>query len=119
MNVRRFLITGLVISLLITLYGSLKPATGGIDLPYIDKIAHFIMHGSIAFFGISFMKNKPWVILFISVAILFGVSLELLQRSIPGRSFEYADIVANSLGTLLGSYLGYKALSSLKKFFKS
>jgi len=35
-------------------------------------------------------------------AVAYGLILELLQVSIPGRSFELMDVVANTVGALAG-----------------
>ena len=34
--------------------------------------------------------------------ILTGIALEFAQRLVPGRSFEIADMVANTLGVFTG-----------------
>jgi VanZ family protein len=42
-----------------------------------------------------------WVLL-IAVPIGIGVTIEMIQASVPGRTREYMDIVFNVLGTVLG-----------------
>jgi len=36
----------------------------------------------------------------------YGIALEALQHLTPGRTFEFADIVCDALGTVLGMGLG-------------
>lgn len=40
--------------------------------------------------------------LLLLVVFVWGVLMEIGQRYVPGRSFEYADMLANGVGIILG-----------------
>lgn len=67
-----------------------------------DKWSHLLAYGGLMFwFGGLF----PGVIRQLQIALAFiamGVALEFLQRETGYRSFDLADMVANSIGVLLG-----------------
>ena len=69
-----------------------------------DKAGHFIAYMGLA--GIcKFASNKhPMWQLFIGI-VAFSFVIELLQQLIPNRGFEWMDMVANGLGTLVGLLL--------------
>ncbi len=84
-----------------------------------DTVAHFSVFGTLVFLmiiGLSkqytfhFLRRKA-IVVSLTVSILYGVLIELMQYSIPGRHFEFFDILANSLGCFVGFgvfYLVYK-----------
>lgn len=69
-----------------------------------DKFCHFVAYGALAFMlWLSFVLNchrlifvPAWVI-----SCLYGVSDEIHQLYVPGRSFEWLDLLADSFGALL------------------
>jgi VanZ family protein len=84
-----------------------------------DKIAHF---GIFSIFSmlltIGFIKQYKYLFLryhsakmAIGVSLLLGLIIEIFQAFIPGRSLEYYDLLANSIGAFAGFgffYLVYK-----------
>ncbi|MCI5058304.1 MAG: VanZ family protein, partial [Flavobacteriales bacterium] len=70
----------------------------------------------IAFFvvcGFVNMKNKKFIIVIAFFLILYGITIEVVQGNfIPGRMFEYKDILANSLGTIFGTILAIRTTSN-------
>lgn len=70
--------------------------------PYSDKIAHLSVYAilSIILCSENKTKNNLYRILF---AITYGIIMETLQYSLTTyRSFELYDILANTLGVILG-----------------
>lgn len=59
-------------------------------------------------------KNRPLFYSFI-FSVLFGLWIEVIQPYIPGRTFEYYDILSNTLGAALGAFV----LAVLFRFFPS
>ena len=102
----------LFIALLTLLPGSAFPGISWNFLE-IDKLVHITVFAIMVFIGtIAFGKNNrrsSWVNIGLSLllAVLYGTSLEYTQALIPDRSFDYADLVANYGGCLLG-ILGYR-----------
>ena len=51
-----------------------------------------------------FGSSTPWVA--VAFCLAAGLSLELLQGVVPGRTVEVADAAANALGAVLAPLLG-------------
>ena len=88
-----------VISAIAVGYGSLVP---GDTLPPIasnDKLLHLLGHGGIAFCAAMAFPTR-WRVLLVLLP-LYGAGLEVLQRWVPNRSFDWQDMVANVGGVLL------------------
>jgi VanZ family protein len=69
-----------------------------------DKTLHFTAYAVLAFIPVFGAKLRRGVPLAAST-ILLGVALEFAQRLVPSRSFEVADMVANTLGVSAGMVL--------------
>lgn len=90
--------------------------------PGADKIGHTLMFGGLAAIAVVDMHRigrgdrtkKILPALIIVSCILFGVLIEYLQEWMHlGRSFEYADIVADATGCIIGGLIGMKLRGSL------
>jgi VanZ family protein len=72
----------------------------------IDKMVHFMMYFIFSILGCWALKTeinrlKSWFIL--PATIGWGIFMELLQLEMHfGRSFEWFDILANSVGVITG-----------------
>lgn len=99
--------------------------TNGNNLPHfdfsslirIDKIAHFILFGTETYLiAIASRKNNltatNFQIIFpaFGIGTAFGIIIEILQATVfPNRSFDYLDMVANTIGCLIAwLILNYK-----------
>lgn len=75
-----------------------------------DKIGHLVFYAVATLLLIwGFARYQQWQnhqYFWIAVAVLlagfYGVRLEYVQAGIPGRAFDYADMIANWLGTIVG-----------------
>lgn len=90
-------------------------------IPHIDKIGHFGMYAIWTFlvyhawFGNSFLSPKKIMLLTFFFGTMTGVLLEFGQYAMTlGRSFEIGDMIANGVGSLLGSITGLWLHSSRK-----
>jgi len=76
-----------------------------------DKANHFI-----AFFTLYILLTLAYKKLSLKVKvgllILFGIQIEFVQSFIPGRYFSLLDVVADSIGILIG-IVGYKLYKKL------
>ena len=78
-----------------------------------DKLAHIGIFTILAFLMIiGFIKQSDYMILrmhpvraSIIIAVSYGLIIEGIQSFIPGREVELNDIIANTLGSLIGSVL--------------
>src|SRR5882672_9200033 len=67
-----------------------------------DKVAHFVAYGSLSFwFGMLFEGRLRQLAVALAFAAM-GVTIEFLQGMTDYRTFEVADMVANSVGAALG-----------------
>lgn len=86
----------------------------------LDYLIHFCEYGFMAFMSyLAFSsKNftiKPSALLTVTVCvILFAMAEELHQKMVPGRTFNYKDIISNLLGiaTALGFFLVINRMSA-------
>jgi len=95
------------------------------NLPHIpwnflspDKIGHLVFYAILTLLliggfvhSLSWKQKgtKLWILFCMILAGTYGISLEFVQATIPGRSFDYADMLANFIGTLLGAFIYYKS----------
>lgn len=91
--------------------GGSTPSISAFDVPHFDKLVHFIMY-----FGIVFLwsaKNdqvgKNDLVKIFLGSICLGILMEVLQNSVfVDRSFEFLDIIANIMGSIMGLIIFYK-----------
>jgi hypothetical protein len=75
-----------------------------VDMPSFfaaDKLCHFLAYGVLAFaLWLSFVMNRHRLIFVPALVIscLYGLSDEIHQLYVPGRSFEWLDIAADCSG---------------------
>jgi len=100
LNLQRHALPLLLILLAISIL-SLLPVAG---LPekagFTDKQSHFIAYGSAALAGFCLIPRADWRLFLLLV--LWGIGIEVAQHMIPNRLFNGMDVVANTLGALLG-----------------
>src|SRR6478752_3314982 len=101
----------LVILILTTIPGKAIPEVSIIG---IDKLVHCFIFGLLTFLTAFDLKNhgsnaKPLRTAVI-YSISYGIFIELIQNFVPGRSCSIYDVIANSLGALIG-YLCFKYYS--------
>lgn len=112
-----FTLCWLLLVLLLTLTpGENMPQTSlWEDLLSFDKVAHFFIFGVLVFLmiiGLSkqyryqFLRSKA-VQVSLAIGIAYGIIIEIIQLFIPGRGFEVADIIANTIGCFMGFGLFY------------
>lgn len=70
-------------------------------LAYGDKLGHFLAYTLLMSWFVQLFQRRMWLLLHAVLLIAMGATLEFIQES-HGRHFEYADMVANTLGVLFG-----------------
>ncbi|BDD11303.1 hypothetical protein FUAX_37350 [Fulvitalea axinellae] len=104
------IIWALVILLLTMLPGEHFPRPMKLDFFQFDKVAHagiFCVLTMLMIVG--FKKQGKYQVLryraipyTVGITLAYGLAIELLQSAVPGRGFEYLDLLANALGVLIG-----------------
>jgi len=96
-------------------YPSIKNAP---ELPYLDKVLHFVAYALLGIlflraFKTSRIKNNVNLMLILSVLLsfLYGISDEIHQYFVPYRSAELMDVLADMLGAIIGVYI-YQAIAA-------
>ena len=84
---------------------SLMPEPPDMGVQGGDKAGHFLAYGLLMLWFVQVYPMKRWWRLAVGFVAL-GVLLEVLQGLSGQRSFEYADMLANSVGVVLGWLLG-------------
>jgi VanZ family protein len=93
-----------------SLNSGIKLPSGGLPT---DKIGHFGAYAVLSFLLLRslIVKGKTGagkIALALAGSTLYGVLLEMLQGAFfPHRQFEWEDILANSLGVLVG-FIGFR-----------
>lgn len=112
MKFRYYLALFAYCGLIFWLSGQSRPPGSEIDFEGSDKVAHFIVYGVLAALISIGMHRAPRPhrtvmlrVVPVAVAMLYGISDEIHQLFTPGRTFSFADMVANSLGAIAAQAL--------------
>jgi len=87
-------------------------STGPEWIPQLDKLIHVISYAILAFLALLALRSKSqkgrfWLV--IICVILYGILIECAQAMAnTGRYFEYFDIIANIIGSLIGSLIFFQ-----------
>jgi len=80
-----------------------------------DKWSHFVAYGVLMFwFSLLYNRQIRWAATFIAM----GVVIEVLQSFTGYRSFEYADMAADTVGVLFGWILAQTPLRGLLQWLE-
>jgi len=95
------------ISICVVIYYSLIPQVEfPIDFWNADKLYHCAAYGWLAVLPILGLAKRRLAMSAALSMIILGVLMEIGQHFVPGRTFSLLDIAANSLGVVLGIFLG-------------
>ena len=83
------------------------------DVLMLDKFVHAFMFGFLSLLlivGLKKQSDYPLLRIYaevvaIIVSAIYGVMIEVIQLVIPGRFFEWQDMLANTLGAIVGYLL--------------
>ncbi|MDB4835025.1 VanZ family protein [Cyclobacteriaceae bacterium] len=106
-----FTIVWMGVILLLTLVT--KHGTANVEYPHFDKVIHLVMFSVLSFLMIvGFTKQDAYSqlrfrapIYAISIAILYGAVIEVIQAFVPNRDFELLDLASDAVGSFVGYYL--------------
>ena len=80
------------------------------DVQMFDKIEHFSAYAMLMFWFCQIYWEMPHRLKIAFALAALGVSIEIVQGMEGFRVFEYADMLANTIGVLIGWGLGKTAL---------
>lgn len=85
------------------IYLSVKTPSGRpVNIPYMDKIGHFIAYFTLGFTVCLSLSSKVLRIVFIVISLLLGIALEFIQSTLPYRDMSFFDGLSNLLGLFVG-----------------
>ena len=98
-------IIGTVIIFILSVLPDLETPAIGIERE--DLIAHFSIYFILGILVVRGCRNYNYnpikISLCLTIVGLFGIIIEIVQIWIPGRSFEFLDIVSNLLGVIFSA----------------
>ncbi|QEN04867.1 hypothetical protein EW093_09170 [Thiospirochaeta perfilievii] len=101
------------------LYLSLKTPSGKPPIiNNIDKLYHFIAYGTLGFTICFSILNKRISYVILVFSLIFGLTIEYIQGTLPYRDMSIADGISNTLGLISGTIL-YKRLEGLLRKYLS
>lgn len=87
----------------------------GID--YGDKLGHLLGYTLLMSWFVQLFRRWPIILLHAVILLLLGVALEFLQQR-TGRTFEIADMLANTTGVTLGIVTTFTPLRNSLQWFE-
>lgn len=105
---RRRWIWALAVAGMIVVASSCSVVESGIHVANFDKVVHFSVYGLLGTLVFRALGRERWGRAVVIVS-LFGVSDEMHQYFTPGRSMEFGDWVADTLGAAVAvaAYRGW------------
>lgn len=86
----------------VMLYLCLIPQVPGPNFPGVDKIEHLLAWGGLGAWFASLVERRGFLRLGIGLVVL-GIGIEFAQELMNlGRQGDWRDVVANTLGVVLG-----------------
>lgn len=102
----------LVVLVTVVACAAFTPGTSAPTLGVGDKADHVLAFVALALAGALSCRAGPRPALAVALALLgYGALIEIVQTQVPGRYGEWADLAADSLGTVLG----LAAVSALRR----
>ena len=81
---------------------SLTPSPPSLDVRMGDKLGHFLGYGSLMFWFCQLYTGRKARIGYGTLWTAMGIGLEFAQDALGYRLFEYFDMLANTIGVLIG-----------------
>jgi VanZ family protein len=84
------------------IYLSLTPSPPKVDFEGSDKAGHLFAYALLAFWFCLFYPDSRTRFFYMAGFVSMGIALEFVQLALGYRSFELADMAANTLGVAAG-----------------
>lgn len=93
--------SALIIVIIGIVYLSLRAPSESFQIRWNDKLGHILAYTVLTVNIGLLMKKSNWLYAAVAAFTLSAI-LEYAQGFVPGRTVEWADLLANALGVLLG-----------------
>lgn len=108
-NIKRICIVLLVAYAVILAWLSLTPGSDSTPyFPHDDKVMHFFAYCLFSLMCIAFMETGFSTVIVALAVFFFGVFMEIGQSFVPMREPSFLDLLANTLGMLVGVFWAQK-----------
>ncbi|MDB4576046.1 VanZ family protein [bacterium] len=91
-----------MVALVVYLSLTSSPVDTGLSFPYQDKVFHAFAYFVLMTWFAQIYHGRLQRNVIAVMLVIMGVMLEYLQSFDPNRYYEYADMLANSTGVVLG-----------------
>jgi VanZ family protein len=91
-----------MVALVVYLSLTSSPVDTGLSFPYQDKVFHAFAYFVLMTWFAQIYHGRLQRNVIAVMLVIMGVMLEYLQSFDPDRYYEYADMLANSTGVVLG-----------------
>ena len=99
----------IIVLILLTLPGSMLPQEKVFAIPNFDKLVHMGLFGGFVllwslYFNKKILNQRKLLVIFFRIFIissLYGATTEFIQKYIPSRDFDIADILADVAGAAI------------------
>ena len=81
---------------------SLTPSPPSVGIEYSDKLGHLVAYGALMYWFCQLYALRTARLGYAIGFAAMGVALEFIQGALGYRTFELADMLANTVGVLLG-----------------
>ena len=81
---------------------SVTPSPPEIDVENADKVEHLLAYGTLTLWFCQLYAARRAQLAFVIGFIAMGVALEFVQGALAYRTFDTADMLANTIGVLAG-----------------
>ncbi len=100
---RNSLLLAIFTTVFIAFLSLLKLQPIPVNISHKDKVFHCVAYFVLTFMWLLAVKISPKKIVIVTVlCILYGIIIEVLQKTVTTyRSFDYLDMIANSIGSVL------------------
>ena len=98
-----------LVALVVYLSLTSSPVDTGLSFPYQDKVFHAFAYFVLMAWFAQIYHDRFQRNLIAVMFIIMGVTLEYLQSFDPNRFYEYGDMVANTMGVVIGLLLALTA----------
>ena len=82
---------------------SVTPSPPEIDVENADKLEHLVAYGTLTFWFCQLHAAGRAQLAFVIAFIAMGIALEFVQGALAYRTFDTADMLANTIGAIAGS----------------
>lgn len=96
---------------------SLAPTSPhGVYVPHVDKLVHLTGYATLMFWWAQLYTAFQQRVRLGMALVLLGITIEWLQGFTSTRESDAWDVLANTVGILLGGWIAYRSVNLLRIF---